>query len=503
MTPADKAIAFIEKLRHPEKTEWFGQRVKLLAWQKDYIKRLLEVAETGNRIIRKSLLWLPKKNGKTCLLALLTVWFLFNEKNGQIICAANDKEQASILYKMVRSIIEQDAWLSKQCRVYKGNVRRVECWYSGSELTAVSSEAFTKNGLNCSVFVGDEVGFFDSSELWDAIESSQIGRSNPLMLGISTAGADVASYGYELYEQTRKAIANPSDYPNFLPIIYEGNAEKWNDVEEWYRCNPSLGELGNETFIRTQIQAAKDNPSELRRVLRYHLNVWTSAASEDPWLPIEKLKACNDLVDPQTLLGKECYIGIDLATRSDLTAVVALFRVEDKAVVLSWFFTPADTLHRREHEDKAPYTRWVRQGYLTTVPGDYMDSSPVFNLLQELNKKYVIREIGMDSAHNASDLTANLQAAGFPVEWVIQGWKTVVPAMLEIENLVMSKRFVYNNNPVLLSCFNNARVRMKDDAGNLLVSKKKSRGRIDGVFALIDAVSRELANRKIAPSISF
>ena len=493
----EKAVAFIERLKNPQGSEFAGRPIKLLKWQKDYIKRLLALDIHGNRIIRKSYLWIPKKNGKTTLLAALATYFLWQEQGGQIFVGSNDKEQASILYGMVRSIVEQDEWLFKTSKIYKGsNKRSIRCFHSNSELIVGSSEAFTKNGLNVSIGIFDEAGFFKDQELVDAIESSQITRSNPLILGISTAGSDTNSYGYRLFEQTLAAIANPTNYPDFLGIIYQGDREKWKDIDEWYSCNPSMKELGNEKWIRGQIKAAENTPAELRRILRYHLNCWIEGGQTTSWIEDAKVMACNETIDIPSLLGRDAYIGVDIATRKDLTCVVVLFALDNgKYFAQFFYFTPADTLEQREHNDKSPYSAWVSQKYLTAVPGDYMSSSPIYDLIMILKDKYNIKEIGIDSATNAADLTNNLQEASLPVTWVGQGWKTVVPTSQEIEKLIMAKLLITNNNPMFRWNMANCRCKIIDDAGNLMPSKKRSVGRIDGISALIDALFLEMQSR--------
>jgi phage terminase large subunit-like protein len=505
MAGAEGAIKFIEWLKHPEKSEYAGKPLKLLNWQKEWLRRLFTPGDDGRRKVRKSVLWCPKKSGKTTLLAALAVYFLFNERGGQIFVGANDRAQASILFDMAASIIEQMPWLAKRARVYRGNSRRILCKATGSELIVGSSEALTKNGLNVSVGIFDECGFFASSELWDAIESSQITRSNPLMLGISTAGSDTTTFGYQLWEQSKKWIADPAAYPDCLGIIYAGDPANWMDEAEWDRCNPSLLELGNRRFIREQIRAAQDNPQELRRILRYHFNVWTSEAADEPWISVERWDTGSGDVPEAELAAAPCWLGIDLATRSDMSAIAALWRLPGgRYHVRMRYFTPADTLDRREHTDKAPYGVWKHQGHLTAVPGDFMDSNDVREAVRELRGKYRVQAIGLDDAHNAADLSSNLQKDGAPLHWVRQGWKTICPAAREVERLIAGGLLTHAGNPVLRWNVQNVRLVEKDDAGNLYPSKRRSTGRIDGAFALMNALAVEMPTRpRGRPSLSF
>jgi phage terminase large subunit-like protein len=504
---AEKAITFIERLVHPEGSEWAGKPVVLMQHQKEYIRELLITNETGKRIIRQSAMFIPKKNAKTTLLAFLILWFLFSEKNGQIVCSANDKEQAGILYGMVKSIIEQLPMLDKHCKIYKGYPNRIECLRSKSVLNHVSSEAVTKNGKNCSIYVADEVGFFESSELWDAIESGQILRSQPLMIGISTAGEDRNSFGGRLYDKTKKILRDRSLDPTFLPVIYEAKPDAdWTSPDVWYGCNPSLRELGNLTFIESQIRAVKEDPTQLRRILRYHLNIWIGSDRQQSWMPLPSWDACDGTIDLASMAGRTCDVGIDIASRNDMSCLMLLFALDDgRYAAFPRYYMPADTVTEHEKTDKAPYSSWIRDGFITAVPGDYMDSSQIRADLLAFRQQFNVRDVGIDQAHNATDLTKALQEDGFDVVWVGQGWRTIAPTASELGKLVASKRLVHNGNPVLRWNIENCRSKIIDDAGNEVPSKKRSAGRIDGVYALLDALAREIQHRPggARPSISF
>lgn len=497
MTEGDKCIAFAEKLCNPDGTDWAGQPIRLLQWQKDFICTLLDLDENKKRSITEARLWLGRGNGKTTLIAIITCWLLFRQQHGSLVCVANTKEQASILYNFVASMIRQDEYLHSQCRIYKGNVRKILCRKTHSELTVFSSEAIGKLGGNVSVFIADEMGFWKDGTIWGVVRSSMGKRVNTqgLILGISTSGMDTTSFGYTLFTETQEAIKEKRK--GFYGLICQGNPDKWDDPEEWYRSQPSYRDLMTKEYIETFISEAKTSPSRYTELLRYYMNLWTSENGSEPWIPVEKWTACNEEIDPASLHGKEAWVGLDIGSRNDMSCAALLVPLaNDRFYFEPHYFTPQATLGTREAADRAPYSAWLGK-YLTAIEGDYMDSGPAYDLIASWKNQFDIKGIGIDQAHNAADITAKLQSLyGVEiVQWVQQGWKTVVPATKEIERLVYNKLLIYNNNPVLKWNAGNVKCKQVDET-NWMPSKRRSAGRIDGIFALIDSLFLQMKSRQ-------
>lgn len=502
MTDGELAISFIESLRNPEGTDWAGEPVRLLRWQKEYICRLLDTkAEDGGRQYEQSLLFLPKKQGKTTFIAGLALYFLYMRKHGQIKCLAQTKDQAALLYRFARSMIRQNEHLStsEKVKIYKGNQKIIDCMYSDSTLEVLSSDAVGVNGMNGSVILFDEICFSDSSELWDAAVSGGIMRKDFLAIGLSTAGFSTASWGYTFYEKAKRILADPSIDPTFLPVIYEAPAgADWTNVQTYIDCSPTFREMGSDAIrrITSMIESAKKNPAEQRRILRYHLNQWVGACDSKPWLPLEKWDECAG-GNPEDLLGKPCYAGLDLASVSDMTALALVFPLEDnRRAVIMKYYMPADTLADHERRDGgAQYTAWNRAGFITTTPGDWTDYDFIRKDMRELSKKYQILGLAVDRAYNAAHICQQLIEDGHNVQPIGQGTFTVCPAAKELETLITSRKFLHYGNPVLRWNVANCIAKIVDDVGNVRPSKVKSTGRIDGVYAAINALAIEMAFR--------
>jgi len=187
--------------------------------------------------------------------------------------------------------------------------------------------------------------------------------------------------------------------------------------------------------------------------------------------------------------GAPCWIGVDMSSTTDLTAVVACI-VDDKDNyhILPYFFVPADNLRARAERDGVPYPQWADEGFITPTEGNVIDYRAVENCIRDLIARFDVREIGFDPAY-AQPVMAPLLDDGFPVVTIRQGWVTQSPALNELERVILSGRFLHGGNPVLRWCFDNVAIHT-DSAGNRTMHKGKSTDRIDGAEAAWMAVSR-------------
>lgn len=191
--------------------------------------------------------------------------------------------------------------------------------------------------------------------------------------------------------------------------------------------------------------------------------------------------------DMDALAGEPCWLGVDLSSNSDLTAVVACWRVGDGYAVAPHFFCPAENLRRRADRDGVPYPRWAAEGFIEATPGNVVDFRSVEDCIRDLADHFNVVGIGVDP-HLARNLLNNLTDDGYPAVEVRQGWVTMAPAIKELERAIVGRQFQHGGHPVLRWCFGNIEVET-DRAGNRLFSKGKARDRIDGAVATAIAVS--------------
>lgn len=200
----------------------------------------------------------------------------------------------------------------------------------------------------------------------------------------------------------------------------------------------------------------------------------------------------------RALKGRPCYVGLDLSSTKDLTAIAAVFPDESGFDVLAHFFVPHDTMRERSTRDRVPYQQWAHDGYLTATPGNVVDYEAVRQQLQDWAAEFEIREIAYDP-WNATDLVTRLQEQdGFTCVPMRQGFASLSAPTKSLEKAILGKTLRHDGHPVLRWNISNIAVE-SDAAGNIKLSKKVSTERIDGATALAMAVDRMDRTQSIPP----
>ena len=488
--PSEK-VRLINQLTHT-KGPFAGQTFHLRKWQERIVRALFEVdPATGLRRKRMALLMLPRKNGKSELAAALAIdGLLFDGEIGaEVYSAAADKEQASLVFNVAAQMIRNDPELLEACEIVDSQ-KRIIHRASGSFYRAISAEAYSKHGFNCSRLVYDELASAPSRELFDVLSTSTGGRAQPLIIAISTAGYDRHSILFELYSHGRKVLEDPALDPAFLPVIYEAPAEAdWTSEKVWRACNPALGDFRSLEEMRIACARAQEIPAQENTFRRLYLNQWTEQAAR--WITMTAWDACaGPPVDPASLKGRPCYVGLDLSSTTDLTAAVAVFPEGAGAEafdVVPAFFVPAERIAARVARDRVPYDQWAREGLITATPGPVVDYEYVRRQLLEWDDRYDWRIVAYDP-WNATDLIGRLEKQdGLTCVKVRQGFPSLTAPTKSLEGAILSKRIRHDGHAVLRWNMSNAAVDM-DAAGNVKLSKERSTERIDGAYALVMAI---------------
>jgi phage terminase large subunit-like protein len=490
LTHARRAIRLINNLTHT-KGAFAGQPFDLRPWQRRILESLFRTGPDGRRVYRQCLLMLPRKNGKTELAAALALYFLLfdGETGAEVYSAAADKDQAALVFHVAAQMIRNDTELLAQCELVDSQ-KRIVHRASGSFYRAISAEAYSKHGFNASAVIYDELHAAPSRELWDVLTTSQGARLHPVTLAISTAGYDRHSILWELYTHARKVAETPALDPTFLPILYEAPIDAdWTDERVWHKANPALGDFRSLEEMRTACGRAKEIPAQENTFRRLYLNQWTEQAAR--WISMPAWDACRVDLDRARLRGRRCYVGMDLSSTRDLTAIVAVFPDDEGAGfdVLAQFFVPADNLAERVRRDRVPYDQWARDGYLVATPGNVVDYEHVRQTLRAWGQEFDVREIAFDK-WNAIDLVTRLKEQdGFTCIQIDQGFAALSGPTKSLETAILSRALRHDGHPVLRWNISNIAVD-QDAMGNLKLSKKVSTERIDGASALVNAIHR-------------
>lgn len=483
------ATRFFERVIRHTKGRWAGEPFTLQPWQSDQVIRPLFgwKRADGSRRFRRAYIEIPRKQGKSTISSGIALLLLLadGEAGAEIYSAAADRSQAAIVFEQAKQFVEGSPLLSKELRVYRNHISAPR---TNSVYRVLSADAFTKHGLNAHGIVFDELHAQPNRELWDVLATSMGARQQPLMVAITTAGYDRNSICWEQHEHARRVIENPGfdpEYFGFIAAAEEG--DDWTNPATWAKANPSLGVTVTEEYLAGECARALASPAYQNTFRRLYLNQWTQ--QENRWIDMTAWDACNDALPD--LAGRRCYGGLDLASTTDIAALVLCFppmEEDEPTRLLPFFWVPAENITDRERRDRAPYSTWARQGYMTATPGNVIDYGYIRNQINELAERYDLREIAIDP-WNATQVSIDLQDDGISVIEMRQGFASMSAPTKEMLRLVLAKRLAHGGNPVLRWMADNVAAR-QDPAGNVKMDKAKSSGRIDGMVAAVMAIAR-------------
>ncbi len=487
---ARRVIKFFEGNFSHSKGEFSGKKFVLERWQKKVLGHTFAWKRPdGTRRYRKLFIYLPRKNGKTTMVAAMGLLMLTadDEPGAEIYCAAAETDQAAIVFKEASSMVRQNPDLDSEIRIYDG-YKAMKFDATGSYWKVLSSEAGTKHGLNPHAYIVDEVHVQKNSDLMEALETGVGARRQPLGVYLTTADYSGDSPCNRMVDYARKVRDGGVDDPEYLPVIYEALPDKddWKDEEVWWRVNPNLGVSVKLDYLRSQFRKAIEEPSFENTFKRLHLNMQTE--QERRWLKMEDWDGSGLTLDKAALAGRECFAGLDLSSTQDITAFVLYF--PDECACLSWFWVPAKTAKK-----KIEYEVWARQGYVTITDGNVIDYEAVRTAVKETSGIYKILDIGYDP-WNATQIAKTLaDTDGLPMMEFRQGYKSMNEPAKELEKLIVQRKLVHFGNPVLRWMASNAQV-SEDPAGNIkpVKAQKDSPKKIDGIVALTMAVGLSMTH---------
>jgi phage terminase large subunit-like protein len=488
---AADVIAFIESMCVVPEGKLVGRPLKLAPFQKSF---LAEVYDNPAGPTRRAFLSMPRKNAKTALCACLLLNHLCgpsarDRPNAQLYSAAQSRDQAGIIFSLASKMIRLNPELAAAVKIQE-TVKALSCPELGTSYRALSAEANTALGLSPQLCIHDELGRVRGprSPLYEALETATGAVESPLSVIISTQSPSDADLLSVLLDD---ALAGHD--PQTIVRVYSAPPEADPFSEETIRAaNPGLDHFMNKAEVLAMAEAARRMPAREAEYRNLILNQRVEASA--PFIGPAVWKACGD--EPRDLHGATVYGGLDLSATSDLTALVlaGLDPLTGIWSVLPIFWLPEEGLRERSQADRAPYDVWAAQGYVEAVPGHSVSYEYVARRLRELCGEYRIQRIAFDR-WGMPHLTPWLIKAGFSEPMIKekfgefgQGFKSMSPALRDLESLLLDRKLRHGNHPVLAMCAANA-VISSDPAGNRKLDKKKASGRIDGLVALVMALA--------------
>lgn len=489
---ADLAVRYIESNIRHVKGDLAGQLIKLEDWQKDKIIRPLfgwKVKETGLRKYSAAYIEIPKKSGKSFLAACMAAIFLDIEKEGgsEVVGVAWGRKQAGLVFEATKEVIKKSPRLSGKCKVYRNSITAQDHLGGTKTYQILSKEAGGEDGINPQLAIIDELHVHKSNEVLEMVEKSMGARKQPLSFIITTAGSDLYGIGYQRHEYAEDIVKGTIKDENTLVCIYGADKEADPFSEKtWAAANPNYGVSVYKKSYEREAAKAKMSSASLNSFKRYYLNIWTQSA--DGWINDVTWQDSSETTEiPKFLENYPCYAGLDLSSRSDITAFTLMWRIEEKYYSLNWFWLPEDKGTMSADTKNIQYRDWVKNGHIVETQGNVVDYDFILAKLAELKERYDIRCVAYDN-WNSHHIAPQMVELGLELTEFRQGFKSMNAPTKELEAAIMSKKFEHFGNPVLRWMAGNAEIQT-DPADNVKVIKDRNRPekKVDGIISNIMA----------------
>jgi len=500
---AARVFNFFERvLRHPK--EKGSPPFLLLPWQRWFLGQLFGMVNPdGLRTRRRGYLEMGKKNGKSELAAGVGLYLLTadDEPAAEVYGAATTRDQAGKVFDVAAAMVEASPYLRKQYRIVRTTKTIFKRNDPLSYYRAISADGAKQDGMNPHGVVIDELHRWSSGkslELYDVLTKSGRARRQPMVLEITTAGStpDESPLADMEHEHTLNIEQGIYTDERFVGKIFAAAAtDDWTKPETWAKANPSLDIHGGFLKIEeiaADCQEAIHQPRKANAFKRYSLGLWLS--SEQEWMPPHVWEACS--TPRRALVERPCYLGLDLSSTIDLTSLVLLFPdlTDGSFDVLPFFWMARARVRERELADRVPYSAWIEQGFIEATEGDVIDQKIIERKIGWASEVFSVQEFAYDPAH-AMQLAINVDR-DYGVKCVPVPFRfthTSEP-MKKIQELALQRKLRHEGNPVLRWNMRCTRVRTNenDEIRPVKPDRLTSSKRIDGVAALIEAMSRAI-----------
>jgi phage terminase large subunit-like protein len=469
--------------------------VKLEDWQVFILACLFgwKRKEDGRRRFRTAYLEVARKNGKSTLLAIIALFLLTldGEAGAEVYSAATTRDQAKIVFETAKQMALREPEFRSRfgVEVLKHTVSVED---TASKLEALSAEANTLDGLNVHGGIVDELHAHRTREVWDVLETATGSRDQSLLVAITTAGTNRAGICYEQRIYSTKLLNAVLHRHDGLGYKVEGDAaeddtyfcaiytiddeDDWADESVWRKANPNWGVSVYPDDLRRKAKKAVQMASAAPNFQTKHLNVWVNADSA--WMDMRAWQR-QAAPEPEDLETWQCSIGVDLASKTDIAAVVRIHEKDGQFYIAGKYFAPEDTI---ESSPNSQYRGWASNGHLEETSGNVIDNDVILDHLKDIAARYHAA-IGYDPGFGW-DLIQRAQKEGLEVVEVRPTVLNFSEPMKELEKLILSGKAWHDGNPALEWMVSNV-VCHRDAKDNIYPRKERDENKIDGLVATL------------------
>ena len=446
-------------------------------------------------------LFIPRKNSKTFLAALILIILMLTEDEySEFYSICLDRDLAGEVKKAISQILNASPLVSEYFNIPKTLSGRMECTLTHSFYQPRTAEANRNNSIRPSAFIADEYGAMKDNANVEAMRSGQLSVRNPLMFKLTTAYAEDKSIMLDELEYLKKIYKGLEKDDRLFALVYYATEEHlWDDIG-LQMANP-LRVKENYEEIKANRNKALAKPSERTEFLTKHMNYFMPSNSGEEFITLDKLRLCKNTRGVFNWNGKDVYVGLDLAMTNDNTSVSMVTIEDDMIFAKSWAFIPAGRIEEKNRRERTDYRRFIEDGSCFACGEEIISYSFVERFIMDLEKEYGVHivQIGYDR-YNCISTANKLQEAGYETVEVKQHSSVLHQPTKFLQESILQRKFSYDGDRLYEINFQNARC-TEDTNLNKYVNKKKSNGKVDMVVSTI--IATYLLQQKILNEDNF
>ena len=462
-----------------------GRPFVLEPWQIFIIYNLLGFWYTGtnNRRFKEAFIEVARKNGKTSFIAALSwaVAILQRKSGSKIYIVGAALKQAMQAFNFLLFSLQYKKVVGKfdvQNNSFNHSIKYIFHDSDGRpdgslEIIALASNPDAQDSFNCNFAICDEVAAYKKPAQYNRFKEAMKAYRNKLIVGITTAGDNVNSFGYGRQEYAVKVATGQVKDDAFFSFVARADQSEKGEVdytnpEQHAKANPNLGVTISPRELLDDSYQAMNDPQQRKDFLSRSLNIYTSSMRS--WFDLEEFKASdkkyNWTIEELAKLPIDWYGGADLSRMYDLTAAALYghYEKEDVDIIISHGFFPVTQAARKAEEDNIPLFGWQDDGRLTICNGATVNVSDVVNWFIEMRKKgFKIAEVGHDRKFSGEEYYPEMKRAGFKIAEQPQMYYIKSKGFRRIEKAAKDERLYYLHSEAFEYCVANVHAIEKTD----------------------------------------
>ena len=445
---------------------------------------------TNKRKYRYAYLFIARKNGKTVLSTLLQLYGLLGDRveDPQSLLVANTREQAGIALQYASGIINHSQAFSSRLEPQRYSIKFKDPMKMGYSKT-LASNSNRLDGYNPSMALVDECHAMNDHSIFNVIKSGTLSRENPLIILTSTAGFSMDSLAFDLFENGKRCLNGDIKDDNFFYMLFSlDEGDDYQDTSNWIKSNPAIGQTLHIDDLISEWNQSKNLPTQKENFLTKNLNLFLDQS--DVWIPQDIVRQNFNELNLDDFIGEKCWMGIDLSSTKDLTALSLVFKREEKFYLFTFYFI-VNNPEKRIRKGGVDLSYWIREGYIIQCQSQTIDYELLFDTIKNLSQKFQIEKICYDK-FNSALLIPRLQEQGILCEIFAQNATSFNFPIKYLEKMIYDKNIVIQKNPVFAWNIRNI-VLYQDGNNNVKFMKNKSLDSIDGAVSAAMAIGAHLS----------